>query len=143
MANEAMLAEFMEQIDQIADVVGQTELGHPDGSDCAGKLRLAVDDLRDVSCLLDLPQQLSQKELRLVWWSCNIKLHERRLAECLPAQSLGLLQDKLSAAMCHGADCVNSIFTWPSLLPAARPMSDPLVCNNESVSCLLAEDCGT
>ncbi|KAL0035158.1 hypothetical protein WJX79_003931 [Trebouxia sp. C0005] len=47
MANEAMLAEFMEQIDQIADVVGQTELGHPDGSDCAGKLRLAVDDLRD------------------------------------------------------------------------------------------------
>jgi microsomal dipeptidase-like Zn-dependent dipeptidase len=58
MANEAMLAEFMERIDQIADVVGQQELG-PDGSDCAGKLRLAVDDLRDVSCLLDLLQQWS------------------------------------------------------------------------------------
>ncbi|DBB09325.1 TPA: hypothetical protein ACH3X3_007904 [Trebouxia sp. C0006] len=46
MANEAMLAEFMERIDQIADVVGQQELGH-DSSDCAGKLRLAVDNLRD------------------------------------------------------------------------------------------------
>ncbi len=55
MANEAMLAEFMERIDQIADVVGQTELGH-DGSDCAGKLRLAVDDLRDVSFLPDSMQ---------------------------------------------------------------------------------------
>ena len=76
LANEAMLAEFMERIDQIADVVGQTELGH-DGSDCAGKLRLAVDDLRDVSCLLDLPQQWSQKEFRLVWWSCIISCMNR------------------------------------------------------------------
>ena len=61
-ANEAMLADFMERVDQIADVVGQTELGHPDGNDCAGKLRLAVDDLRDVSCLPELPQQWSRKE---------------------------------------------------------------------------------
>ncbi len=65
MANEAMLAEFMERIDQIADVVGQQELGH-DSSDCAGKLRLAVDDLRDVSCLLELLQQWSRE--KNVWF---------------------------------------------------------------------------
>lgn len=67
MANEAMLAEFMERVDQIADVVAQKELGHPDGSDCAGKLRLAVDDLRDVSFLLDSMQQRFQDDFRLVW----------------------------------------------------------------------------
>lgn len=49
MANEAMLAEFMDRINQIADVVGQNQLMHPDNTDCAGRLRLAVDDLRDVS----------------------------------------------------------------------------------------------
>lgn len=47
MANEAMLAEFMDRINQIADVVGQNQLMHPDNTDCAGRLRLAVDDLRD------------------------------------------------------------------------------------------------
>lgn len=53
LANEAMLAEFMERINHIADAVGQRELGSPDNADCAGKLRLAVDDLRDVSWHLE------------------------------------------------------------------------------------------
>ena len=45
MSNEAMLAEFMDRVSQIADVVDQSQ---PDNRDCAGQLRLAVDDLRDV-----------------------------------------------------------------------------------------------
>lgn len=48
-ANEAMLAGFMDRINQIADAVGQNQLVHPDNTDFASKLRLAVHDLQDVS----------------------------------------------------------------------------------------------
>ena len=46
MSNEAMLAEFMARVSQVADVMDQNQPGQPEA---AAKLREAVEDLRDVS----------------------------------------------------------------------------------------------
>ena len=46
MTNEAMLAEFMARVSQVADVMDQKQPGQPEA---AAKLREAVEDLRDVS----------------------------------------------------------------------------------------------
>lgn len=50
MTNEAMLAEFMARVSQVADVMDQNQPGQPEA---AAKLREAVEDLRDV-CHPDL-----------------------------------------------------------------------------------------
>lgn len=46
MSNEAMLAEFMTRVSQVADVMDHNQPGQPEA---AAKLREAVEDLRDVS----------------------------------------------------------------------------------------------
>lgn len=46
MTNEAMLAEFMARVSQVADVMDQRQPGQPEA---VAKLREAVEDLRDVS----------------------------------------------------------------------------------------------
>ena len=45
-SHEAMLAEFMERVGQVATVMDQSQ---PDQAEAAVKLREAVEDLRDVS----------------------------------------------------------------------------------------------
>lgn len=45
MTNEAMLAEFMGRVSQVADVMDQNQPGQPEA---AARLREAVEDLRDV-----------------------------------------------------------------------------------------------
>lgn len=46
MTNEAMLAEFMARVSQVADVMDQRQPGQPEA---VAKLHEAVEDLRDVS----------------------------------------------------------------------------------------------
>ena len=46
MTNEAMLAEFMARVSQVADVMDKNQPGQPEAS---AKLREAVEELRDVS----------------------------------------------------------------------------------------------
>ena len=46
MSNEAMLAEFMARVSQVADVMDHNQPGQPEA---AARLREAVEDLRDVS----------------------------------------------------------------------------------------------
>lgn len=107
MTNEAMLAEFMARVSQVAEVMDQNQPGQPEA---AAKLREAVEDLRDVCH----PVLMMRRYILQCWLSHSLRVNTSFecmytctvLLACGPERSGPYCQSAVWLPGCAYIDCL-------------------------------------